>query len=126
MDKTKQKTSQQLIRFLVVGSASFVLDTSIYWSLHTHMSILLAKWLSFVCAVGFNFSCNKWWTFQKPTFNHWEIFRYLTLYSCSSVLNTTVNHYFFHRIGFFPALVMASGASMVFNFLLLRLWVFRH
>jgi len=119
----------QVYRFLIVGSLAFGIDAGIYIAAQNHLGLWFAKWLSFVLATIFTYFCNKFWTFKSEDSHKLktkiELTRFAISYVVVSLVNTGVNHEFFHLIGTQGAFLTATTLCMILNFLSLKFWVFK-
>ena len=116
----------EIIRFLITGFAAFFIDLGLYYALFPMAGIGISKAASFLGATLFTFILNKFWTFKQSRMKTGEIVRFIAFYAVSMTLNNGVNQLLFYLthiklVGF----LSATGVCMVFNFIGLKIWVFR-
>jgi putative flippase GtrA len=115
-----------LLRFSVTGVLAAGIDYGVYILLFHPAGIVLAKSVSFITATVFTFLMNKFWTFEKKGWDLKEVLKYVAFYAVSMVLNTLINKIIFDLTGQkVPAFIAATGFCAVFNFIGLRLVVFK-
>lgn len=123
-NKIKKK---ELVRFLFGGGSAVLVDYIMYHLLMSAgIGMDFAKMISFACGAAVGFVINKLWTFESRAFSKGEIVRYILLYSCTSFINSMVNHAVLlllpvELLGF----LCATGVSTVLNFLGQKYFVFR-
>lgn len=123
-------TPGQVARFLVVGSASVVVDLTVY-ALLTALSPLpwgAAKGLSYAAGVVVGYFGNKFWTFQSASRSAGEPAMYLTLYALTLALNIGCNQLALAALGQqfkLASFLFATGITTVTNFLGMKLVAFR-
>ena len=129
-ENTSPKTSQQIVRFLVVGGSSVAID-GICYALITSLSGIspdIAKGFSYVCGMLFGFWGNKLWTFESKKQSVSEPVFYVMIYACTLGLNVGINRAVlllagdeFRLLGFF----LATGTTTVANFVGMKFLAFR-
>ena len=126
MKFTKIK-KKELIRFLFGGGSAVFVDYIIYQLLMLNgLSQDLSKAISFFCGAAVGFIINKLWTFESTKFSKGEVLRYVILYSCTAVINATVNRLVLMLTAIeMLAFLCATGVSTVLNFLGQKYFVFR-
>ena len=122
----------QLLRFGVVGTIGFLVDTAVlYAALQLGAGLYLGRVLSYVAAASGNWALNRAWTFRAtgaPAARQWALFLLVNLagfavnYGTYALLVGTLPLAAAH-----PVLGVAAGslAGMTGNFLLSRRFVFR-
>lgn len=127
---------RQVVRFAVVGVVATLSDALVYGGLlwtGTVTSEDVAKALSFLVGTCVAFVLNKLWTFEDRSRDPRQVAAFFALYGTSWGINVGMNRLalwgamsldlpFAHALAF----CIATGASMVVNFLGQRFWVFRH
>jgi len=125
----------QAIRFLFSGSCSVLTDLLVYrLLLGADLSAGLAKGIGFVAGVGVGYPLNRWLTFvpndeQKRRRTSREVGLYLGVYLSSLAVNVGINAAVREVAGtdaILLAFLIATGATTVMNFVLLKWIVFRH
>jgi putative flippase GtrA len=133
MTEKYKETLHQFARFFIIGVSNTLLDFSIYVVLTRFISffgthIYLANTVSFVVASTWSYFANRTWTFkQKEKANAGEATKFYISTITAFILNTlalfTVVHLF--RGHDLVGKIIGSGVSMIWNFSLNKLWVFR-
>lgn len=121
------KSTQELLRFLVAGVSAVATDTTVYFLLIQLVDKNISKGVSFVAGTVVAYFINKYWTFKKPQKSLQEVIKFATLYITILLVNILVN-YGINLV--FPnylvlAFLGAKGTSTVLNFLCQKFWVFR-
>lgn len=118
---------KQLLRFLITGCSAVITDSIVYYLLLNILSTSISKGISFLCGAGIAFILNKLWTFEatKNTASH--IWKFSILYLSTLAINILMNKL---ALIIFPsnyilAFLVATGTSMVLNFIGQKWWVFR-
>jgi glycosyltransferase involved in cell wall biosynthesis len=123
----------QLSRFASIGLLCTAIDVGSYIGLTRSSiffaeNILLTKVLTFLLGSVFSFALNRMWTFQytgKLTLSQFARF-YATV--GSAVLVNVTSVYILHSllgIHDIVAVILATGITFVWNFVLTKLWVFK-
>jgi putative flippase GtrA len=121
----------ELVRFAIVGLASFALDVGALVALRTRTPLPLAvvTALAFSIAALFNFVLSRQWVFPdaaragKP---HADLARYAVLVAAGLLLTTvTVPVLAVGGLDYRLAKLLASGLVALLNFLVMPRWVFR-
>lgn len=127
--KLNEVLTRQLLRFLVSGSCAVLVDYGTYLLFQRlGLEISLAKVLSYICGAIVGFVINKLWTFERGESAQTvtEILKYALVYGISALLNAAVNQLVLGITGIaILGFLCATGVSMVFNFLGMRLFVFK-
>ncbi|MCB9682145.1 MAG: GtrA family protein [Alphaproteobacteria bacterium] len=132
-----RRTLGQIVRFVVAGGIATLADLSVYTALLATIlpdATGLSKTLSFVVGTTVAFVLNKYWTFGDHRRDHAQTARFVALYGVAWAVNVGANEVSLAVLATSPlpaaawlpvAFVVATGCSMVLNFLGQRLWVFR-
>jgi putative flippase GtrA len=123
----------QLVRFVLVGGLSAVVDYGIYQLLlHLDLHASLAKAISFVCGTTTAYLLNKRFTFNAPSGGGAGRFTgFLLLYGSTFFVNVGVNALALHLV---PTdvpwqtticWVIAQACATTINFLVLRTVIFK-
>ena len=80
-----------------------------------------------VIVFAYNFSLNKYWSFQSKEFAHRQLARYLCLFAFNYGFSVAVMYVFNARLGADYRLVRVASIAVVmtWNFLLYRHWVYQ-
>lgn len=120
----------QVIRFLVAGVLCVTIDYIVYNILMAFgVGVSTSKAISVTTSVCVSYFINVSWTFNSE--NRLErIIKYITVYAVSIIMNVFVNMGALSLSGSLRystqfAFLCATAASTIFNYLCLKLWVFR-
>ena len=116
-----------ILRFIVIGGISTLIDFGIYWICSKVCDISIAKFVSMLIASVLSYILNKLWTFEdtKKT-NLVSLVKYYITFGVNMGINISINRWIFICSGNkFIAFVVATGCAMIVNFLLQNFWVFR-
>lgn len=124
---------KQLLRFLLVGTSTVLLDFLSYKIfLYFGVSHSLAKTCSFLIGTIYAYFMNKHYTFEKGDQHKTDFVKFMILYLVSLGLNVGVNHLMLQALSGFRsdwvvtvAFLFATGTSTVTNFIGQKFWVFR-
>lgn len=127
--------SQKLLKFALVGSAGFIVDTIVF-SLAIYVfktDLLSARVVSFIFAATTTWLGNRWFTFSER--NKEAKVKQWSKFFCSALISAIPNFlvfqatvYLLGRSGLAPfiALVFGISAGMLSNFMLSHRWVFNN
>ncbi len=122
------KARKQLFRYFVVGTSGFGLD---FLTLVGFKELLgLSPTLAVVCnqaiVLAYNFTLNKYWSFESKAMPRKQLVRYLTLAAWNYIFSVTAMYLLNELFGMHYVLArMLSVMVMVsWNFLLYRHWVY--
>ncbi|GAB3914301.1 GtrA family protein [Kibdelosporangium lantanae] len=121
----------QLIRFVLVGGLSAVVDYGTY-QLFYNIGIWadVAKGMSFILGTTTAYLLNRRWTFNNATGGRASAAKFVALYTVTFFVNVGVNALMLRLLGDFPghlsvAWVIAQAVATAINFVMLRTVVFR-
>ncbi|MCX6812597.1 MAG: GtrA family protein [Candidatus Berkelbacteria bacterium] len=140
-----KKTIWQFIKFAVVGVSNTLVDWAIFYLLIATVlpnEKLTAKAISFIVAAVNSFVWNSVWTFRKEflagisdkTLRFYRITNYFIRFFVVSLVGFVINYFTFswalNKLGAIShsnliSLVLASGAAIVWNFIINKLWTYR-
>jgi|SaaInlStandDraft_3_1057020.scaffolds.fasta_scaffold01890_7 putative flippase GtrA len=119
--------SREVFRFSISGIGAVFVDFITYYVLIDFLSFSLAKGISFLTGSLVSFTANKYWTFEKHEKSVVEVVKFYSLYLFSLginvVLNSLVLDYSVNLVHI--AFLVATGASVVINFIGLKYWVYK-
>lgn len=118
---------RQLLRFLLVGSTTVLIDFLVYTILINILPIPASKIVSFLSGTVFAYFANKLWTFEKVGISHKELVSFFILYGITLFINVSINQAVLHFLpdAILIAFLAATGTSTVLNFIGQKWWVFR-
>ena len=116
-----------VVRFLLVGGCSTLLDFILYRGLlELNLGTIPAKTCSMLVAMVLSFLLNRGWSFRKVNQDHQtQVLRYIVCQAANLCVNVLGNYCWVvltHNI--YVGYVLATGMAMTVNFLLQRFWVF--
>ena len=121
---------RQLLRFVIVGTASVAVDAMVYYALTSPLGLPLtpSKGASYVAGMAVGFAGNKLWTFGSVRRAAGEPITYVLIYMTTWALNMACNAWVVTWVvpGNRPvAFLAATAVSTVLNFLGMRYITFR-
>jgi putative flippase GtrA len=128
------KTRGELLRFLVVGVATVLIDLAAYrLTMAVGLPTGAAKATGFLTGTVFAYFANRMWTFAVMAVagnTAREVLQFATVYGGSLIANVGVNGALLAFLGHSElalaiALVIATGVSALLNFLGMKFLVFR-
>lgn len=127
-----QSTTQQFLRFAVIGTFAFVVDTAVLYLVREFLGLYAGRLLSFLVAVTFTWAMNRRFTFRdaadEPRLRQW--FRFATANGIGAAVNYATYATLVAvvpAVAAMPVLGVAAGSIMGlgFNFTASKSWVFR-
>ncbi len=123
--------SRQAIRFAVTGVLNTGLDFAVFSALVflIDLNIFIANTAAFLVAVSFSYTVNKVWTFSGQSSGHTvlsEWIRFTVISVGGFLLATLVLYLLVPALPIMIAKIIATGASFLWNFLLVRFHLFKH
>ena len=122
---------KQLKRFILVGTATVLIDFLIYRILVVPLDPPLSKAISFLAGSFFAYQFNRKWTFQAGNTNLFQVIVFAFVYCSSLVFNVVANSAILNSLpSLLPgrlalAFLAATVISASLNFLGMKLLVFR-
>lgn len=122
----------EFLRFGLVGSAGFVIDTAVVYALARPLGLIAAGLVAYFCAASANFLANRVWTFRHRAPEGW--LRPWLAFLAANGAGFAVNRGLYTLLVLtlpparrFPVLAIAAGtlAGMGLNFTASRRFVFR-
>lgn len=119
--------NKHILKFLVIGGISTLLDYIVYLLLLNFVHIAIAKSVSMLCAILLSYFLNKIWTFEyKNNTDLTLVIKYILTQAVNISINVLCNYliftlYYNKHIAFIISTIVAT----VINFLLQKYFVFR-
>ncbi len=115
-----------LLRFLISGGVTTILDFIVYMFLSKFIPISYAKLCSMLCAMSVSFFINKYWSFNdKKSRISKNVYKFFIAQVINITVNIGVNNVFIvHGYGKVIAFSVATLVAMCVNYLLQRYFVF--
>lgn len=117
-----------LVKFLVVGVASFAIDLGLLALLHEvgGVDLWIATPIAFLASLVFNFLVQRKFTFQSEVRAHVSFLKYVALVVFNVVAtDVIVNVVAAAGISYAVGKVIATVSTTVWNFLLYKHWIFK-
>ncbi len=125
-----KKINKQIIKFFLVGSSTVLIDFFVYYLL-INLSIpgQTSKFISFICGALYSFAFNTKWTFYSG-YSYNKFIKFFLIYLLSLLINSflyyVIVNYLFFSISNPFLVILPTIASATFNFLGLKLYVFKY
>ncbi|WP_427130230.1 GtrA family protein [Pseudarthrobacter sp. S9] len=117
-----------LVKFLVVGGASFAIDLGLLALLHEvgRVDLWIATPVAFLASLVFNFFVQRKFTFQSGTRAHVSFLKYgalvvFNVVATDVIVNLIAGSGYSYAIG----KIIATVATTAWNFLLYKHWIFK-
>ena len=125
----QRESRRQLLRFVVIGSTSVLIDLLCYHLLTRNgMSPSPAKGVAYLIGMLFGFMGNKFWTFRSASKSLAEPIIFVLLYTVTLGVNVGINALALMVFGSeakLLAFLIATGVTTVLNFVGMKLLAFR-
>jgi putative flippase GtrA len=118
-----------LIKFLLVGGASFAVDLALLALMHEvfGVDLWIATPIAFVASLVFNFALQRSFTFRARNRSHVSLLKYLALVVFNIVaIDVIVNGFDAWGISYGIGKAFATVLTTSWNFWLYKVWIFRH
>jgi len=123
----------QFIKFAIIGCINTSVDFAVYIGLTRFApffedQIYLANACAFIVAATLSFFANRTWTFGQTTRPRVsEAIKFYSTTGTGFLLNTSILFIFVSVLNSYDLLgkVVATGVTMMWNFLLNKFWVFK-
>ena len=121
---------KDLTKFIIIGSTTVFIDFVIYlFLIKIGLPIKIAKAFSFVSGALFSYQANRKWTFKIKYFKLSQILSFSFLYISSLLFNVSLNSFFIsifkNQLSFEFAFIFSTTVSATYNYLGLKLFVFK-
>lgn len=123
--------SPAALRYLLVGSATFIIEYIVFYILYVflHWNLLLANSLSFGVGLATSFSLNRIWAFKQQEFQR-PVHHQAMLYIALALTNLFINNAIvasLNAVGLDPRIgkIVAIATIALWNFLIFRAIIFK-
>jgi putative flippase GtrA len=118
---------RELTKYIIVGISAVATDFVTYRLLGLVMALSIAKTISYILGMIVAFILNRSWTFKSERKVNKDVIRFIVVYTLSLFLNVSVNHGLLYL---FPyaitiAFTIATGVSVITNYVGQKFWVFK-
>jgi putative flippase GtrA len=127
----QRSTKSQVIRFLLVGGSTVILDFLVYKILLFWLMTSQAKSIGYICGALYSYQFNRTWTFKAEKTSFRQILGFTILYTANMAINVWVNTKSLSLLPLFLqwrmnlAFIIATGVSATINFMGMKLLVFQ-
>lgn len=123
-------THHQFLKYVAVGVGSFVIDYGGFAILHIFFGIwyIAAAALSQLCALVFNFTLNRQWTFDAHADEtSGQLKRYIILQILNYTFSLTLLYFLVHKANLQPLIAKFAtlGCIVLWNFLAYKHFVYK-
>ena len=128
----KNKKDKELLKYIVVGLSTVLIDFLIYKFLIKFIVIYLAKTISFLSGTFFSYQLNRTWTFKSGKKTLSQFIKYLIIHITSLVLNVFINSLLLNTfsknyfLSYEFSFLMATLTSAIYNFLFIKIFIFNN
>ncbi len=120
---------EQFVRYFVVGISGFVIDIGTLYLFTTQFGInpTLAVVYNQLLVMGYNFTLNKYWSFQNTALPHKQFIRYLILAGANYLFSIAVMYVANQVFGMNEIIVRVATIAVMtlWNFVIYKKWVYR-
>ena len=127
---TPLRLKTQVVRFVITGGFSAVVDYGLYAALHAFgVPLDPAKAISFIAGTATAYVINRRWTFQASA-SRTRFLAVVALYALTFSVQVGINHVFLRVFAdqswrMPVAFIIAQGTATIINFIVQRAWIFR-
>ena len=123
----QNKLIQQFVKFGLVGGLNTILTMIIYYLTYQYIGPSLANGLGFFLTSILGIYLNFKYVFKSDHFTAWTLVKYYTTYGIAMLISMYIPHLWLNVWGL--SAKIAPWISLIitipFNFVLMRIWVFR-
>lgn len=118
---------KELITYIIIGIASVSVDYISYLGFVSFLPTSFAKTFSYIAGMVVGFVCNRYFTFKSTNKVHRDAFFFVIVYVGSLLLNVVINEavLFLSPSSMTIAFMLATGTSIITNYLGQKFWVYR-
>ncbi|PZO59632.1 MAG: GtrA family protein [Phormidesmis priestleyi] len=130
-----RSSREEILRFLLVGSSTVLVDLAIYIVLLTWLNPSTAKGISFICGTIYAYQANRLWTFSSGSGSLLQVVKFSAVYGFNLAVNVSLNAVVLSllaqltgrlgQLNTLIAFIIATGVSAVLNFLGMKFFVFK-
>ena len=128
----KNKKNKELLKYILVGLSTVLIDFLIYKFLIKFIVIYLAKTISFLSGTFFSYQLNRTWTFKSGKKTLSQFIKYLIIHITSLVLNVFINSLLLNTfsknyfLSYEVSFLIATLTSATYNFLFIKIFIFNN
>ena len=128
----KNKKNKELVKYILVGLSTVLIDFLIYKFLIKFIVIYLAKTISFLSGTFFSYQLNRTWTFKSGKKTYSQFIKYLIIHITSLVLNVFINSLLLNTfsknyfLSYEVSFLIATLTSATYNFLFIKIFIFNN
>ena len=117
----------KIIKFLITGGSSTLLDFIVYMTLSSSLGITISKFMSMTISSIYSFFINKNWTFlNKEKVSSILVIKYILCVIINITINSFTNLLVYNLTGNkIISFIIATGVAMIANFLIQKEIVFK-
>jgi putative flippase GtrA len=118
---------KEFTKYIIAGISAVATDFIAYRLLSLLLLISIAKTISYILGMVVAFYLNRTWTFKSKEKAHSDLMKFIVLYTTSLALNVLTNHamLYFIPTAITFAFLVATGVSVVINYIGQKFWVFK-
>ena len=128
----KNKKNKELLKYILVGLSTVLIDFLIYKFLIKFIVIYLAKTISFLSGTFFSYQLNRISTFKSGKKKLSQFIKYLIIHITSLVLNVFINSLLLNTfsknyfLSYEVSFLIATLTSAIYNFLFIKKFIFKN
>ena len=128
----KIKNNKELIKYILIGFSTVLIDFIIYKFLIKFIVIYLSKTISFLSGTFFSYQLNRTWTFKSGKTQLSQFLKYLIIHITSLIINVFLNslllNTFFKNyfLSYEISFLIATLTSAIYNFLFIKKFIFKN
>jgi len=127
----RSDTGAQFLRFVLIGGGSTLIDFVVYSLCLLAIDVRIAKALGYLAGTTFSILVNYRWNFAyQGRDGYVVVLKCCVLYAVALMLNVAINNSALsvlgrNRLTLIAAFVLAVAVCTIFNFVGMKLWIFR-